>query len=327
MQGRQNKGGTELQRSSDSYQVSPACAGGIQMDESQRIHRSDCVTFTTRTGVQPLQWETFKVKTWPGLQIQYRRLCGPVAYNFLLSKGTNRVLFLDVVRLEGETFVSGLPRIYHRDLRDKVLFCGSNCEISGWSYIERSAAFVLVELDARADDGISNIPPLYMTADGHLRSLMGQFKSLVIDEAPSLAGYPESLSTLLRHHLRRLYLDSIRLDQEHGGLTARQLRIAISYIEDRLDRELSIAEMAGSLNMSPFHFIRMFKRSAGVPPHKFYTERRITRAQDLLQVPHLSINEVAEMTGFSSASQFCRVFRKVAGVTPSDFRRDRLEGL
>ncbi len=280
------------------------------------------LAFTTRPEAIPLEWQTLRYRQWPGVRLQYRRLSGPVSYDFSISGDANRFFLLDITRLDGETNITGLPRITNKELRDKFVFANCSCIVSGWSEIEKVAAFTLVELEAIDGDGISDLPPIFMQPDALLRSVLTQFKSLAIDQTSELPGDVEALCIMLRQQLRHLCAAKDRAEQGEGGLTPRQLRLAVSYIEDRLDREISIADMADNLGMSPFHFIRMFKKSAGVPPHKFYVARRIDRAKDLLRQPHLSISEVAEMSGFSGVSQLTRTFRKFVGTNPSSFRRE-----
>lgn len=280
------------------------------------------MVYTTRRGAMPLEWETLKCRQWPGVRLQYRRLSGPISYDFSISGETNRFFLLDINRLDGETNITGLPRITTKDLRDKFVFAHRSCTIFGWSEVEKSAAFTLVEMDAVKEDGISDLPPMFMQSDVLLRSIMMQFKSLAIDETSELPGYAEALCIMLPQQLRRVCAKKGLEEGEDGGLTPRQLRLAIAFIEDRLDREVSIADMAKNLGMSPFHFIRMFKKSAGVPPHKFYLARRVDRAKDLLRQSHLSISEVAEMSGFNGVPQLTRAFRKIVGTNPSSFRRE-----
>jgi AraC family transcriptional regulator len=96
-------------------------------------------------------------------------------------------------------------------------------------------------------------------------------------------------------------------------------------MEDLIDQDVSISDMARQLDMSPFHFIRMFKKSAGLPPHKFLRARRLEKAKELLRLPHLSIAEVAERAGFGGVTQLERNFRRYVGTTPSSFRRQTIE--
>lgn len=116
-----------------------------------------------------------------------------------------------------------------------------------------------------------------------------------------------------------------------GTLPGCRLQRVIEYIEQNLDKGLSLAELAGVVYMSPFHFARLFKRSTGVPPHRFVIRQRIDRARACLATPDRPIAEISRMVGFRTPSHFSTVFRRVTGVTPGGYRtgswdRPSLEG-
>jgi AraC family transcriptional regulator len=88
------------------------------------------------------------------------------------------------------------------------------------------------------------------------------------------------------------------------------------YIQQNLDKDLTLAELAALLCMSPYHFAHLFKCSTGVPPHRFVVRQRIARASAFLATQELSIAEISKMVGFRTPSHFTTVFRRVTGVTP-----------
>src|SRR5262249_54443541 len=64
----------------------------------------------------------------------------------------------------------------------------------------------------------------------------------------------------------------------------------------------------------------LFRQSTGMSPHRFVLGRRVDRAKELLRNPALSVLDVALQTGFTGQSHFTKVFRRIAGPTPSQFR-------
>src|SRR3989442_11921738 len=74
--------------------------------------------------------------------------------------------------------------------------------------------------------------------------------------------------------------------------------------------------------MSPYHFARLFKRSTGVPPHRFLVRRRIDAARALLAAQTAPIAEIAQLVGFRTPSHFTTTFRRVTGLTPSAYRSE-----
>ncbi len=110
------------------------------------------------------------------------------------------------------------------------------------------------------------------------------------------------------------------------ALSGSRLRRVAEYIQQNLDKDLSLAELAAVVYMSPYHFARLFKDSTGVPPHRFVVRQRIARARGVLVTPELSIAQVSRMVGFRTPSHFTTVFRRVLGVTPRAYRTAALRG-
>jgi AraC family transcriptional regulator len=110
------------------------------------------------------------------------------------------------------------------------------------------------------------------------------------------------------------------------ALSGSRLRRVADYIQQNLDKDLSLAELAAVVYMSPYHFARLFKDSTGVPPHRFVVRQRIARARGVLVTPELSIAQVSRMVGFRTPSHFTTVFRRVLGVTPRAYRTAALRG-
>jgi len=89
-----------------------------------------------------------------------------------------------------------------------------------------------------------------------------------------------------------------------GELPAYRVRRVAQYIQDNLQRELRLAELSAVVHMSPYHFARLFKRSTGVPPHRFLVRHRIDEARALLAAQTVPIAEIARSVGFRTPSHF-----------------------
>ena len=105
-----------------------------------------------------------------------------------------------------------------------------------------------------------------------------------------------------------------------GELPAYRVRRVAQYIRENLRRELRLAELSAVVHMSPYHFARLFKRSTGVPPHRFLVRHRIDEACALLAARKVPIAEIARSVGFRTPSHFTTTFRRVTGMTPSAYR-------
>jgi AraC family transcriptional regulator len=131
----------------------------------------------------------------------------------------------------------------------------------------------------------------------------------------------ESLANVLVVHLIRHVLAPRRAECGRDGvLPQARLRAVIQYVEERLDADLTLEQLAAVARLSAYHFARQFKAATGLPPHQYVIMRRVERAKVLLQGSDLSLAEVAALAGFSGQSVFCHHFKRLIGVTPRQFR-------
>ena len=133
--------------------------------------------------------------------------------------------------------------------------------------------------------------------------------------------YSASLGlALLGHVLRGCPPAQQRNAVVDAGLSPQRLARSRQYIENRLGGDLTVAEIAGAVDMSVFHFARAFKQSTGKTPHAYVLERRIAAAQSLVLNTTRPLNEISAELGFSNPSHFSAVFGRLTGTSPSAYR-------
>ncbi len=104
----------------------------------------------------------------------------------------------------------------------------------------------------------------------------------------------------------------------------KRINLALHFIDDHLDAELSLESIAEVAHYSPFHFHRIFKAIIGETLNSYINRRRIEKtASVLLHKQEVSITELCLQYGFTSNSSFTRAFKKFYGVSPSQFRKLR----
>jgi AraC-like DNA-binding protein len=107
----------------------------------------------------------------------------------------------------------------------------------------------------------------------------------------------------------------------HGGLAGWQQKRLVEYVAERLDKRISLTDLANVAKLSPYHFARAFKQSFGETPHRYVMSRRIERAKALLVNPAMSVTDIAIAVGFDDPTSFASAFRRSAGTTPTNYRR------
>ncbi len=167
-----------------------------------------------------------------------------------------------------------------------------------------------------------SILPLDSVQHPQLRSVM-----LAVDDELSAMGggdrlVTESLATVLAVHLLRnacaLRPPARRTD---GVLSRAKLQVVIEYIDEYLDTDLTVAQLAAVVHLSAYHFARQFKAATGVPPHQYVVARRVERAQQLIRHSELPLVDIAASAGFSDQSKLSTHFKRAVGLTPTQFRK------
>ena len=96
---------------------------------------------------------------------------------------------------------------------------------------------------------------------------------------------------------------------------------AAAVIDEEFSLISGVDELSEMLGVTKCHIVRSFKKSLGVTPGRYLTERRLYAAKLILAYRDYSIETVAQMVGYSGANYFCKVFKKHTGETPAAFRK------
>ena len=237
---------------------------------------------------------------------------------------------------ESETFRMDWRSADSDRLRSSEIACGyahvGDGKLPFWVRSQASPSFFAVAMDAAFVREIWETE-FGRTGDFELKIAIG-VRDLVIDHIGPLGRkelseggiggrlYAESLGTALAVHLLRQYSTSPTAQLIHkGGLAAKPLQRVIEYINEHLQDDLSLFELARTAKLSPHYFATVFKASTGISPHRYVIERRIDRARDLLRRGDKTISEIACAVGFASQSHLTANFRRAMGVTPRKFRQ------
>ncbi len=99
-----------------------------------------------------------------------------------------------------------------------------------------------------------------------------------------------------------------------------RLRRSLDFIEAHLGNQIGVGDIAAASGLSRFHFSRAFRQTTGSAPYAYLLGRRIAAAKMLLIKSERPLAEIAAQCGFTSLSQFSRIFKREISICPSHFR-------
>ena len=147
----------------------------------------------------------------------------------------------------------------------------------------------------------------------HLREAFFETRTLTPGEQQSVV----TLLSIFGQHLS-IVGDQISVWKVHSEPPV--IVRARSYILEHQSEELSLGQVAKAVNASSFYFCKLFKKSTGINFIDYVSQLRIEKAKNLLLNPNCLISEIAFEVGFQSLTHFNRVFKKLTGQSPSQYR-------
>jgi AraC family transcriptional regulator len=171
--------------------------------------------------------------------------------------------------------------------------------------------------------GSIDLVPGFNLKDDQLTYLMLGLLSVAQDHSYTDALISELMVNAICIRLARHYTESkLSPPPQCGGLPLARLKKVLEFIDANLDKNISLSALAQAANMNLSYFATLFRKSMRVSPHQYVLNRRVEWAKRLLRDSKRSVLEVSLEVGFDHPNNFARVFRRMAGISPSEFRRD-----
>jgi AraC family transcriptional regulator len=268
---------------------------------------------------------------WSGLNVETVQVTQHMPFEYGFRAPHHLLIAAELAeRYDGETFIEGLPRSTLRDFTHKLTFVPAGHDFRGWQKpraLTRTTYFYIDPRGPLADPtlrfGEIAFKPRLFFYDRDLWETALKLKSQAESPGSMQRQYAEALSIVLMHELVRINGDlALGGPVSRGGLAPWQQKRVAAYIEERVADDIPLATLAELARLSPFHFCRSFKRSFGMPPHRYHASRRIERAKQLLADRELSVTTIGLTIGFSDTSTFTAAFHRLTGQTPSRYRRN-----
>jgi AraC-like DNA-binding protein/ligand-binding sensor protein len=133
-------------------------------------------------------------------------------------------------------------------------------------------------------------------------------------------GQLQSVIKLLSIFAQHLSMLSNQVIVQHENAEPPVITRAKDYILEHQTDELSLGEVAKAVNMSTYYFCKSFKKVTGINFTDYVSRVRLEKAKNLLLNPNLRVSEIAYEVGFQSLTHFNRVFKKILGQSPTQYR-------
>lgn len=102
-----------------------------------------------------------------------------------------------------------------------------------------------------------------------------------------------------------------------------RMRVMLSYIHEKYMEDLRLADIAETAGVSAGECCRCFRQVIGKSPNQYLLEYRVARSKEYLTTTELSVTEVAFAVGFNDSSNFIHYFKKLQGITPVEYRKEK----
>lgn len=231
-------------------------------------------------------------------------------------------------RSPGERWLDGKIQQERRNVGDIAIIPDGIAHRCNWNNIGEFGILAIepallkrVGQDLVDGDRIELIPRFMDRQDELIQGIFLTLKDEL--ESQKLAGnlLIDSLKTTLAIHLLRKYCTTKpKLSSYGNSLSRSKFKPVTEYIKEHLASDLKVIELAAIANLSPYHFIRLFRNATGKTPHQYILKQRVIQAQYLLQHHNSTISEISAAVGFCDQSHFTKYFKRIVGVTPKQYQ-------
>jgi AraC family transcriptional regulator len=187
----------------------------------------------------------------------------------------------------------------------RILFC----DLDGWAFAHAFGDRI-ASLDLEPQFGASPIAP----------GILDRLEALCSAPDTFPRSYADALAVVFAFELHRAYSTKPLSPPSSANVGKSRFRPVLDHIEDTLESDTTLSELAALTGLSVSHFSHAFNAAYGIAPHRYILRRRIDKAKTLLGASDSTIAAISSRVGFSSQSRFAQIFSQHTGITPSAYR-------
>lgn len=130
--------------------------------------------------------------------------------------------------------------------------------------------------------------------------------------------------SLILQQLLACMVSTVDISRQKKIISAHEkaMRDTMAYMQSNFKRKISVDQLSARVNLSKYHFIRLFQQYTGYSPYAWLINYRINQGKTLLRSGSDDIKSIAISCGFSDSNHFIRSFRQATGISPSRYRRE-----
>jgi len=151
------------------------------------------------------------------------------------------------------------------------------------------------------------------------------FKKLVDSWNAKLPGYEFVTKTLLQQLLIAIFQNIRKQNQKYS--TSLKMEKIIKYMHQNINNRVTLTELSELVQLSSPYLSRTFKETTGYCVMEFFNKMKIDKAKELIIEGNKKVKDVAQVLGFTDEFYFSRIFKKIEGISPSEYCSKNVHGV
>ncbi|MGM9769015.1 MAG: AraC family transcriptional regulator [Candidatus Cryptobacteroides sp.] len=189
---------------------------------------------------------------------------------------------------------------------------------TGWS--EYWIGFNGTNVDSRTSQGFfSPAKPVYNV--GYNESIIELYREAITTAKHQESYFQQLLAGIVNHLLGLMFMSGRNNRMSHDNHEKSIVNKARAYMQENVESDLRMPEVAGYVGISYSRFRSIFKKYTGLSPAQYFIDLRIHRAKEMLRSTSASIKEISIILQFENPEYFATQFKKKTGISPTEFRK------